>query len=84
MKQKIFLLAALPCMLMVSCAKEALSPEDSIKGKVFTLEASAPKDIAAATKTSMVEDGENKYYRTLHVHSFNPDSTCRRFPTAYA
>lgn len=61
MKQKIFLLAALPCILMVSCAKEALSPESSTPGKVFTLEASAPKDIAAATKTSMVEDGENNY-----------------------
>ena len=61
MKQKIFLLAALPCMLMVSCAKEALSPESSTPGKVFTLEASAPKDIAAATKTSMGEDGENHY-----------------------
>ena len=48
-------------MLMVSCAKEALSPESNTPGKVFTLEASAPKDIAAATKTSMVEDGENNY-----------------------
>ncbi|MBQ9411336.1 MAG: hypothetical protein IJU21_06980 [Bacteroidales bacterium] len=61
MKQKIFLLAALPCILLASCAKETLSPENNSPEKVFTLEASAPRDIVATTKTSMVEDGIDNY-----------------------
>lgn len=61
MKQKIFLLAALPCILLASCAKENLSPEKDSPEKVFTLEASAPRDIVATTKTSMVEDGIDNY-----------------------